>query len=208
VYISALNYCIRKIRKGDRQYAEEALQLYMEAIEKQLLFENGKLSQWVYKNIVDLALGLKQYDWIEDFIYRYNQYLDEPFQENALYYNLANLYWHRRDFNQAMDFLNRIQFTEIYYAFGAREMLIKIYYELNEIEPLTSQLAAFSLYLKRNKSVSKNIKANYINFCAFMHKILRLKPEHKASLLQAIRTSRQLTGRSWLIEKTMEKGAG
>lgn len=205
VYYSSINYCIRKIRKGERSYAEEALKLYIEAIENETLFENGKLSQWVYKNIIDLALGLKQYDWIEEFIYEYNDRLDDKFRENALYYNLANLYWHRKDYSKAMDMLNQIQFTEIYYSFGAKEMLIKIYYELDEIDPLLSLLASFTLFLKRNKSVSKNIKSNYLNFCSFMNKILRLKPPKKEALINEMKQTKFLTGRSWLIEKTLER---
>lgn len=205
VYFSSINYCIRKIRKGERKYAEEALKLYIEAIDTETLYENGKLSQWVYKNIIDLALGLKQYDWIEEFIYEYNDRLDEKFQQNALYYNLANLFWHQKNYSKAMVMLNQTQFTEIYYSFGAKEMLIKIYYELDEIDPLTSLLASFTLFLKRNKSVSKNIKVNYLNFCSFMNKILRLKPHKKEALVGELKQSKFLTGRSWLIEKTLEK---
>ena len=91
-------------------------------------------------------------------------------------------------------------------------MLLKIYYELKEEEPLLSLLASFSLFLKRNKQISKDAREMYLNFCSILHRILRRKREKIPTIKQAIQESKLLTERRWLMERLLEweneKGRG
>ncbi len=201
VYLSAINFCVRRIKKGERNYAQEALDLYLDGIHKAILLEKGVLSPWVYKNVIDLSLGLKQYEKVESFIHDYSGKLAKEFQENALHFNLANLYYNLKDYDKSMHHLNQTQFTDIYYNFDSKVMLIKIYYELGEEEPLLSLLASFSVFLKRNKSVSKNVKESYLNFCSLMSKITRRNTKKINLIKEEIEHTRLIVSKSWLKEK-------
>jgi hypothetical protein len=198
-YLFAINYCARKIRQGRHAYLTEALDLYTKGIELGVLLDQSGLSPWTFTNVVRLALRLKRYAWIETFIERYGQQLPPPFRENALAYSQAELYYHTRRYGLAQEALLSVAHSDLNYYLNARVMLAKIYYETDEIEPLLSLLAAFMIFLKRNKSISGNLKATYLHFCDALFQLLKRKGKRFTDLGQFIRTTDLLAERDWLL---------
>lgn len=199
IYLFAINYCARKIRQGKEDYIGQALQLYLDGIESEILIDNGHLSPWAFTNVVKLALRLRRYQWIEHFIQRYAPALPDAFRENALHYNLAELYYYTRRFDLAQEHLNQVAFSDMNYYLGARVMLAKIYYETEATEPLLSLLAAFTIFLKRNKLISTDLKQTFLNFCDILFQIIKGKRRHWKKLGAKIRNTRLLTDRNWLL---------
>lgn len=200
MYRFAINYCARKIRKGQSKYVEEALDLYVTGIDSRLFLEENYLSPWTFTNVVKLALRLKRYEWIAAFIPKYAQLLPPNFRENALHYNYAELYYYTQDFDQALEHLNQVAYADLNYHLGARVMLAKIYYETAEENALLSLLAAFSVFLKRNKNISSNIKHTYLNFCDLLFQLLRRNPKKMENLKAKIEKTSLLTDRDWLLQ--------
>lgn len=197
----AINYCAKKIRKGENQYTKEALDLYMKGINNQILFKNGLLSPWTFGNVVKLALRLERYKWTENFIHKNIHLLPRNFQKNALHYNLAELFCYQKEFNQALKLLTRVEFSDMSYHLGSRTMLAKIYYELDEKEALTSMMNSFTMYLKRNKKISDSIRKTFLNFCAILLQITKGKTKN---IEKKINQTVLLTDRTWLLEKAKE----
>jgi hypothetical protein len=198
IYLFAINYCARKIRQGKEGYVLEALNLYHLGIEKKILLENGVLSPWTFTNVVKLSLRLHRYTQIETFIQNFAHKLPVDFRENALHYNLAELYYYTKRFDQAQDHLNRVAFSDLNYYLGARVLMAKIYYEREEIEPLLSLIASFTIFLKRNKQLSDNLKSTYLNFCTILFQIIRQSPAQIKKLKDKIDQTDPLTDRTWL----------
>jgi len=204
-----LNFCIRQIREqvDRRPYMEEALSWYMFGIESRLYLPKDQLSPWHYKNIIKLAFNLGNFDWAENFMYQYSGKLQDTFRENALYYNLADLYYQKKDYEKAMKFLNQVEFTDIHYNLNAKQLLIKIFYELDEEEALLSLLASFSVYLKRNQHLSLDLRKTYENFCKLMTRILRRNPKKWQAIREDIQQVSPITDRKWL-QGVWEREAG
>ena len=91
VYRYAINFCLQKLKLGKINYAEEALNLYLSGINNDIFIEDGYLSPWTYKNIIKLGLGLRRFEWVEEFIQGYKQKLSPSFRQNAMHFNLADL---------------------------------------------------------------------------------------------------------------------
>lgn len=199
-YFYAINFCARKIRKGEQQFVEEALNLYLEGINSGVLLQDNYLSPWTYANVIKLALRLQRYDWIKTFIYEFNPKLREAFRENALYYNLAELSYYTKEYDKVLQHLNQVKFSDLNYQLGSRVILMKTYYELDEEEVLLSLIASFSIFLKRNKNISQNLKKTYLNFCNMLSQILRRNPNKKAALKEKILKTPLLTDRQWLLK--------
>lgn len=199
VYLYAINYCAQKIRTGKNQYVAIMLDLYLEGIKNRSLFDGDYLSHWTYNNIVKLALRLKRYDFIEDFISDFTDKLAPQFRADAQHYNLAELYYHRHNYDQVLDNLNQLHFTDISYHLNSRIILIKTYYEIDAIEPLLSLLASFSIYLRRNKKISLSYQKTCLNFCNLLVQIMRRNPKKKEAIRESIRTSQPLAERAWLM---------
>jgi len=71
-YTLSINHCIRQNnKKEDAAFLRELFDLYQVGLEQDAFLENGFLSRWTYKNIVAASLMLKEFEWVEHFIYKY-----------------------------------------------------------------------------------------------------------------------------------------
>ena len=202
LYMLAINYCGQQIktRNNPYYYVEQCLELYMEGIQLEFLLVNGLLSRWTFKNVVKLGFNLKNFNWTEQFIQTYYSWLEEEFQEDALHFNLADLNYRKKAYKEAQHHLLQVKYSDIFYNLGAKAMLIKIYYETNEEEALLSNLASFTIFLKRNKKITSDVREIYLNFTNLLNRLLRSKREKIEAVLLEIKQKDLLTNRSWLIE--------
>ncbi len=208
MYAYAQNYAIRKINCGNKIYLREYFNLSKQALEKKLLMVDGYLSPWTYKNIVIAALRAGEFEWTEQFIKNYKNKLNEKFRSNAYNYNLGYLLFFRGQYGEALRLINQVEFTDIFYSLDSRTMLIKIYYQLDELVPMQSAIEAFKVYLRRNKTLSENVKILYSNFLKFIDKLYRLTKRDKQKLSELavkIEETKQIADLSWLKQKVEEK---
>ena len=199
-YLAAINYCARHIRKGKQSYVEAALDLYREGLENQVLLNKGQLSPWTFNNVIKLALRLKRYDWIPEFMRSFEELLPDKFRADAVAFNQAELYYYTQRLPEAQEALLQVSYTDLNYYLGARVLLAKIYFEQDDMEPLLSLLAAFMMFLKRNRKLSQNLRKTYLNFCELLFQITKRRPKKAESLRQRIRQTQPLTDRQWLLD--------
>ena len=199
IYQYALNFCIRRINSGQPQYLNESLELYMKGIDSGVMFTDGFLSPWAYKNVIGASLRLKKYDWVEEFIRNYNSSLEEGFQKNAFHYNLADLNFYKKDFDQALEHLNQVEYTDIYINLDSKKLLLKIYYEAEEEEALISLLAAFNIFLKRNKMIPSKVKQHYLNFHTILYILSKRNQKQLSTVQKRLDSMESVADRRWLI---------
>lgn len=209
ILIFGINFCANQVRFSDNRdyYMEEALNLYIYGVNDQILFNNGILSPWHFKNVIKLSINLKKYTWVENFIRQNTKFLEEQFRENALHFNLSDLFYHKKDYENALSHLNQVEFSDVFYALSSRELLMRIYYESDEEEALFAQIASFTIYLKRNRNLSADVRKTYLNFCKILGQILRRNPKKFAAIGQTIQGTKLLSAKNWLLkiyEKELE----
>lgn len=203
----AQNYCIRKINTGNAGYFEELFANYKFLLEKEVIIEDGFLAQFDFKNIVTIGLRLKEFDWVEEFIEKYSHYLEPANRLNAVTYNQARLYYSHKKHKEALRQLLSVEFTDVYYHLDSKVLLLKIYYELNDFEPLLSLIDTFRVYLRRNKLISDYQKLIYTNFARFVKKLTRVKLGSKkpvSEISTEIDIVKQVADIGWLKERVEE----
>lgn len=201
VYYIIINYCIRQLRNNNQidYYLVELYQMYQKGISTSLLLDNGFLSPWTYKNVIKLGLRLKKYADTELFIKNNKNQLKAEFQSDAFHYNMAELSYLKKDYDAALQYLNNVEFSDIYYILDTKKLRLMIFFENNDYDVLESNLSAFHTYLKRNKLIAENIKESYLNFTKFLGKIIR--NEHvKTSFKEDIENTVSLTEKNWLLK--------
>lgn len=175
VYAFLMNYCIQRANEGDRSYYPTLLDLYQRQLSDELLLENGQLSPADYKNIVSLALRNQELDWAETFIESYRKHLPIDQQTSAYIYQLAALHLERSNYSETLQLLREQEFTDRFYQLGARIMVLKVYFETQEIEGLYYRMEAFESFLQRNKKLSTYQKTLYRHFLRHLRKLARLQ---------------------------------
>lgn len=207
MYIYAQNFCIRQINKGKTKFLNEILDIYRILLEREIILEKGILSPWDYKNIVVTALRLNEFQWTENFINAYKSKLPEAERENAYTYNLAKFYFYKKDYSKVLQLLQDVEYSDVFYSLDSKSMLLKTYYELNEMDSLDSMLDSFKIYLLRNKSLSEHHVKTYKNLLRITHKLSRLisSDKKKIALLETeIEQTKPLADVGWLREKILE----
>ncbi len=214
MYNYARNFCIRQINSGNSAYLKEIFSIYTHLLERGTIFEGKYLTQWDYKNIIAVSIRLKEYDWAAWFIEAYKGRLDPAQRKNAYTFNLAALLYEKKQFGDAMQLLLNVEFTDVYYSLGAKSLLMRIYYELEEDEALFSLIKAFRIYLKRNKLISTYQQTVHLNLIRFTNKAFRLKTSRNFGkknfqkevmvLKNKINSTSQVTNLEWLKQKVSE----
>ena len=85
----------------------------------------------------------------------------------------------------------------------AKNLLLKIYYELGEFKLLDSFLDAFQIYLRRKKDIASH-KKNYWNMIYYTQKLMKVNPFNtsaKEKLKAKIESEEVLLERPWLLEQ-------
>ena len=207
MYIFARNYCARQINSGNTKYLREIFELYQTLSENEIIFQNGYLSQWDYKNMTAVGLRLEEYKWVNDFIEAYQYKLPPEDRENAYSYNKALYHYHLKDYDTTLELLRNVEFTDVYYHLDYKSLLVKTYYATEEFEALHSLMDTFYVYLRRNKLISDYNKESYNNFLKVVKKLIRVryKPADKVKQLEAqVKEIRPVANLSWIQKKLEE----
>ena len=201
LYLLAINFCIRKLNSGVRDFGIEALELYKNGLTNGVLLENKTLSRFTYNNVMKLALKNNEFDWTEQFLNDFKKYLPARERENLYKYNLALFYFQKRDYEKAMLLLQEVTLKDVLYNLDARRVLMRIYYELGEYTVLESFLESFTIFIRRQKDLGYH-RNNYLNLIKFVKKLLQTNLKsfvEKQELRIEIEQTTELTEKDWLL---------
>src|SRR6056297_542014 len=208
IYLAAVNFCIAKNNQGNTDFLIELFEMYRQALFAEVLYIDGELSPWSYKNIVLTGLRAGEDKWVEGFISKYAEKLNSEFKENAVKFNTARLHHYRNEYEKVIPLLNEVEFTDFSYSLGAKALLLATYYELGEIDALHSFLDSFQVYLNRHKkSLPENRRQNYLNLVKYVRRISNIMSGDLESIEKVeteINKQGKIADRNWLIEKIGE----
>ena len=204
LYLLVINYCIKQLNSGQRNYIQEAFELYKAGLDNKILLDNGVLSTYTYSNVLQLGVALKQYDWVEQFLEKYKNYLPLTERENTYLYNLTVFYFRKPDYDKAIELLQQVEFHDVFYNLDARRMLLQVYYETDAFDALESLLDSFSVYLRRHQKEIGYHYHNYANLLKMVRLIQRSNLSDKSvrkQLKEKIQNLKVVAERDWLLQQ-------
>ncbi len=203
IYVFTINYCIRQINAGQDQFLETLFEIYKEGLDNEVFITNGVVSRFTYKNIAMAGLGLKEYEWVENFLITYKDKIEKKFRESTFNYNLAILYYRQPDYTKAMKLLQQADFNDHLLNLNARRMLLTIYYSEQEYDALQSHLDSFKNYIYRHKELGYHRNLN-LNLIRFTKKLLQLQAYDNSALSklrQEIEATKEVAEKAWLLKQ-------
>ncbi|MEM8525530.1 MAG: hypothetical protein AAGG68_12890 [Bacteroidota bacterium] len=212
LYTYASNYCIQKINTGNVDFQKELFDIYKQTVKTETVLRNGKMTGWEYKNISTLGCHLGEFNWTYHFIESHRDKLIQSHQNNAYNYSLAYYHFTKKDYDEASTLLLQVQFTEMQYHMGGNLLLMRSYYELDNIDALFSLLESMRIYVIRSKKMTTKEKRGYKNLLRFAKKLVGIKSEkialtQKDFLKKISRLREEIDGtdniyaKSWLVSK-------
>lgn len=204
IYTFAINYCTRKINKGNQSFLREYFDLYKDLLKKDILIVDGEMEPGLFRNIVVVGLRLGEIAWTEAFILDYQSFLPDAQRENTVSFNLSQLYFYKRDYDKVIETLRHVEYEDVITNLNAKTLLLTTYYEIDEIEPLYSLMESFRAYLNRHKDISSRRRKSFLQFIRFVKKLTKTMPgdmKRIESLRDELRNSKGVASSQWIAEK-------
>ena len=191
------------MNEGERQFAREGLDIYKDALHQEALFVDGYLSRFTFFNIVTKALVCEEFDWTESFINSFQQHLEKKHQETSASYSMARLEYHRKNYDNALQLLQKADYEDLLQNLQAKALIAKIFFESEEIEVLLSHLDAMEQFIRRRKVIGYHQEL-FRNFILILKKridIPQFEKEQRIQLKVDIENTRAVAERSWLLKQ-------
>lgn len=202
LYVTALNYGIRKINQNRTDFFRVTLDLFQHCIERSWILDYGIMSSLTYKNIIVLCIRMQDLELAEVLLERYKPLVDQKDRNMIYQFCLAKIKKERGEHDQALYLLNTSFFKDPLIELNARVEMIKIYYENDELEWMNNQLSATRNLIKRSKKLGYH-REYYINFLA-MAQWLMSTFSIEASTLEKkqkeIQEDKKLIEKTWLYQ--------
>ncbi len=203
LYLFALNYCIRRVNVGQKSFFHDIMGFYKDGLQKGYILDNGVLSRSTYHNIVAAGLQTLEFEWVEDFIVRYQNSLERTHRDSSFSFNKARLEFARKRYDNALALLQHAHYYDPLLNLTAKTMSLKIYYELGEYDLLQAHLEALKNYIRRKVTLGYH-RTNYLNLVKYTQKLVtvnRFSAKDVAQLKGKIQVEPVLTEREWLLEQ-------
>ena len=209
MFVLARNFCIQQLNKNNGDYLVEVFDLYKIEIKQELVIENGRFFASTYKNITTIALMLKDFDWLETFLYEYRWAI----MPKMFKYTLSQLRFEQQKYEEVIELLQEAEDEEVLFMLATKLLLIQSYVELslpdtNDFsyeDKLENAMNSFIALLNRKKESLTKHYIYYLNTVKMIREILKEtvysveKNEEKLESLGAeLNSSKLFTEKVWL----------
>ncbi|MDB5228456.1 MAG: hypothetical protein JWN78_2649, partial [Bacteroidota bacterium] len=204
IFLLTINYCIKQLNTGKREYAKPAFTLYLHGLDKKYLLENGELSRFTFKNIAYIGIKhLKDYKQTELFISKYNRYVNESYRENSIQFTKAALFYAEKQFSKALRILQQVEFADVLWNVDAKILILKMLFELKEYESIPYQLKSLKMFIYRRKDIGyfKKIHKQTLTYFDLLYKNIHTGKQKRNQLKQLILSEKDLVEKEWFLNQ-------
>ena len=212
LYGFASNYCIGRIMTGHAEYRRKLLELYRSGLNSGIIYAQGKISEFDYKNIVTLGSALGEYEWTERFIEDNRERLPARERDNAYALNKAQFLYSRQRYDEAARLLFTVSDSDVKIHLARVLLEVRIAYDQHDQESALNLLENLRLYVMRNRNVSTKDKKGYNSFIRYTKQLVNLKHQRDfmakaaytkkmAALKDAISGTESVYAQAWLLRE-------
>jgi hypothetical protein len=172
-----VNYCVQQFGKKFEEVKLEGLNVYKKMIENDAysISENEYMQALTYRNVIQFCLTNKDAKWLEYFIGKYSDKLSPDLRNDLRNFAYADLYFMQKKFEKALEVISKINHEFFLFKMDLKNLLMKIYYELNYTEPAFSLVDTFKHFITNSKEISELHKETIKNYIKYYFIILRIK---------------------------------
>lgn len=172
------------------------------------------LNMTEFVRVVKNGLNLKKYKWVINFIENYHIYLPEDFKNDIYNYSKAEYFYATGQYDKSLEYINKINFTDEQYYYLSKLILMRIYYDRNEIQSLKYAINNINKYCREKKTLYKPHVERIKTFLKFLNELIRIKniPAKEREVNVAVmrkkleKTQLTFSYKKWIMKKLDEMG--
>lgn len=196
-----INYSVIKINKGTSNFIQELFEWYKY---HDIVIEEEQISPVRFRNIVNIAIRLKEYNYALHYINKNGKKLPFELQTSIIDFNKAKLYYAQKKFDTVIDILRNQQYNDITFNLSAKVLLVQSFYEKKEFQFLESFLESFRIFILRNKEMNTASKKIHQDFIKIIHRLIKMEfaSAREIELFKSkINNNNNLPDKAWILEK-------
>jgi len=196
-----INYCIVELNKGKNNFESELFEIYKTYVQK---IQDKTFSQFRYKNIVNISLKQKQYEFATYFIEEFGRKLPKEHQQTSIAFNKAKLQYELKNYNFVIEILQNVKNDDLTFNLSSKVLLVKTFYEKKEFQFLESSLESFRIFVLRNKEMNTASKKIHQDFIKIIHKLMKIEfasDKEIETFKSKINNTENLPDKAWILEK-------
>lgn len=207
------SYYVMKINSGQSKYLEPAFNVFKLMQTKQLFLIDNIINDMEFSSVINIALSLKKYDWLNSFIDEYSKYLDPSFSKDA--YNLAKakILYAKKDFEQVYSHLNEVEFRDPTYYYNSKFIMGRVNFETGNLNGVVYILSNLRQYLRTKEILTPEQVAAIQSFIKYMTHLIDLyeSDSAKKKSLRVIlkkeldNEKKMVPSKNWFYEQLKEK---
>lgn len=202
----SINYCIDKILMGKMEYYHKLFIIYKSIVNFKLIYQNGFLNLNRVKNIISCAVQVGEIEWAREFLESQKDRIKPEHLNNAYNFYSALLHFYSEQYDEAIDFLNRIEYDiDKYYFLNRITFLLRCYYENNSDQAFSNLYSTFRSNLSRNKKLTTKEKQSFGTFTRLIYFVHQYRSgfskKTKSQLTTMINEAQMITHKKWLLSK-------
>ncbi len=211
VITALLNFGLsRIIHKKDNESYKELFSLYKFSLEhgNLLSFHNKFMNLVTYRNILYIAIEVKEFEWIREFIAKYLQYVRADNKDSIENISLGILSFEISDFSKTLEYIMKVNYDHEIFKIDVKNILMKTYYELGYFETAISVIDATKHLLSGGMNISEGVKKLHLTFIKYYTELLNTRlnyddfRHHK--LVKDLNEDESVLSRGWLLDKAAE----
>ena len=211
IYFGIINFLSRGINRGKAGYLSQVVNVVDGMFNAKVFNAQGEISPWMFRNAIVAGLRTEKFDWVLKILEEYSKRLPEDYRDNAVAFNYAQLHFYKKEFGEVLNYLQQVEYQDPTYALNSRNLLVAVYYELGQIEPLYSTIHSFRTYLKRQKQLSEKVRNGYrdlLKVTQRLAKVTNRDAKKIGSIESFLEENPSTVSRQWLTTKLEELKSG
>lgn len=191
------------------KYETELYEMYKKRLEHRILSpDNTHMRINLFRAILVVLIYKPDWDFIDNFISTCIPLLQKEHRENMYNYAMAYTYYHKKDYEKALEYNSKINFELFALRYDNRLLQFQIYYELNYFDEAYSLIDTHRHFISNNKTVSGYYKEMHTNFLNFYSELLKSRYGEKVLnsdvFAEKLSLVNNVLSRVWLLKKAEE----
>ena len=210
IFTALTNYCYYAANKGETDLQRDHFELYRENVDRGYYRMGKYMTHITYFNTVITGLEVKEFKWVDEFIENYISELEEQRRDNAYSFCRALYFYHINNFDGALEMASKVVSDEMTYKHQLKSLYLKIYYDMNEIEPFYSNIDGYKHFINSERYVTAPTKPVFLNYINFAKKLFDIKnriDEREydfVKLKEEVINEKAMINKPWLLQKIRE----
>ncbi|MBS1516877.1 MAG: hypothetical protein JSS91_02190 [Bacteroidetes bacterium] len=207
LYAGLNNYLLEN-QSGDINTAMEFTDNYKTMMSRNLFLEpNGKLREYRFNMYIYNSCNADTCDETLKFISEYLDKIPEISRSNSYNFGMALVHFAKSEFNKSLEFISKISQNYFDMKYQLKNLMLMIYYELNDYDAFLYSLDTNKHFLNNNKAVDDNSKESANVFLNLISKLFKLREnfnDYDYKKLDIEISKSFIMQRKWFLEKLKE----